>query len=105
MAIFRDSQYSRGITCQKPKFVYRRLDFASPHRTYKDLFISCCGLRDAPLEEAQPRAPPRRKRPQRHHRPSRKEHAMSKPADYIVKDISLAAFGRKEIDLAETEMP
>ncbi len=25
--------------------------------------------------------------------------------DYIVKDISLAAFGRKEIDLAETEMP
>jgi adenosylhomocysteinase len=30
---------------------------------------------------------------------------MSKPADYIVKDISLAAFGRKEIDLAETEMP
>ncbi|MDP1639874.1 MAG: adenosylhomocysteinase, partial [Hyphomicrobium sp.] len=30
---------------------------------------------------------------------------MSKTADYIVKDISLAAFGRKEIDLAETEMP
>ncbi len=26
-------------------------------------------------------------------------------ADYIVKDISLAAFGRKEIELAETEMP
>jgi len=25
--------------------------------------------------------------------------------DYVVKDISLAAFGRKEIDLAETEMP
>ena len=25
--------------------------------------------------------------------------------DYIVKDISLAAFGRKEIDIAETEMP
>jgi adenosylhomocysteinase len=25
--------------------------------------------------------------------------------DYIVKDISLAAFGRKELDLAETEMP
>src|SRR6478609_9456576 len=25
--------------------------------------------------------------------------------DYYVKDISLAAFGRKEIDLAETEMP
>ncbi len=25
--------------------------------------------------------------------------------DYIVKDISLATFGRKEIDLAETEMP
>jgi adenosylhomocysteinase len=25
--------------------------------------------------------------------------------DYIVKDMSLAAFGRKEIDLAETEMP
>ena len=30
-----------------------------------------------------------------------------KPAftDYIVKDISLADFGRKEISLAETEMP
>ncbi len=26
-------------------------------------------------------------------------------SDYIVKDISLAAFGRKEIDIAETEMP
>ncbi|WP_293940776.1 adenosylhomocysteinase, partial [Sphingomonas sp.] len=25
--------------------------------------------------------------------------------DYIVKDLSLAAFGRKEIDIAETEMP
>ena len=27
------------------------------------------------------------------------------PQDYIVKDISLAAFGRKELDIAETEMP
>ncbi len=26
-------------------------------------------------------------------------------ADYIVKDISLAEFGRKELDIAETEMP
>ena len=26
-------------------------------------------------------------------------------SDYIVKDISLAEFGRKEISLAETEMP
>jgi len=26
-------------------------------------------------------------------------------ADYIVKDISLAAYGRKEIEIAETEMP
>ena len=26
-------------------------------------------------------------------------------ADYIVRDISLAAFGRKEIEIAETEMP
>ena len=25
--------------------------------------------------------------------------------DYIVKNISLAAFGRKELDIAETEMP
>ena len=25
--------------------------------------------------------------------------------DYIVKDISLAEFGRKEISIAETEMP
>ena len=27
------------------------------------------------------------------------------PNDYVVKDISLAAFGRKELDIAETEMP
>ncbi|MDA9954458.1 adenosylhomocysteinase, partial [Planktomarina sp.] len=25
--------------------------------------------------------------------------------DYIVQDISLAGFGRKELDIAETEMP
>ena len=25
--------------------------------------------------------------------------------DYVVKDISLASFGRKELDIAETEMP
>ena len=27
------------------------------------------------------------------------------PRDYVVKDISLASFGRKELDIAETEMP
>jgi len=27
------------------------------------------------------------------------------PQDYIIKDISLAAYGRKELDIAETEMP
>ncbi|QMU59306.1 MAG: adenosylhomocysteinase [Boseongicola sp.] len=27
------------------------------------------------------------------------------PKDYVVKDISLAAFGRRELDIAETEMP
>ncbi|WP_293575009.1 adenosylhomocysteinase [Phaeobacter sp.] len=27
------------------------------------------------------------------------------PGDYIVKDIALASFGRKELDIAETEMP
>ena len=27
------------------------------------------------------------------------------PKDYVVRDISLAAFGRKELDIAETEMP
>ena len=25
--------------------------------------------------------------------------------DYVVKDIALADFGRKELDIAETEMP
>jgi adenosylhomocysteinase len=30
---------------------------------------------------------------------------MGKPTDYVVKDVSLSAWGRKEIDLAETEMP
>ena len=27
------------------------------------------------------------------------------PKDFIVKDVSLADFGRKEIEIAETEMP
>ncbi|MEM9583845.1 MAG: adenosylhomocysteinase, partial [Pseudomonadota bacterium] len=27
------------------------------------------------------------------------------PTDYVVKDISLAGFGRKELNIAETEMP
>jgi adenosylhomocysteinase len=31
--------------------------------------------------------------------------AASKTTDYVVKDISLAEWGRKEIDIAETEMP
>jgi adenosylhomocysteinase len=30
---------------------------------------------------------------------------MSKPNDYVVKDIALAEFGRKEINIAESEMP
>lgn len=30
---------------------------------------------------------------------------MSQSNDYVVKDISLAEFGRKELDIAETEMP
>ncbi|MCR9275959.1 MAG: adenosylhomocysteinase, partial [Rhodobacteraceae bacterium] len=28
-----------------------------------------------------------------------------KAADYAVRDIALAGFGRKELDIAETEMP
>ncbi|MEM8631490.1 MAG: adenosylhomocysteinase [Pseudomonadota bacterium] len=35
--------------------------------------------------------------------PAGQEHPVAK--DFIVKDISLAAFGRKELDIAETEMP
>src|SRR5262245_63402924 len=30
---------------------------------------------------------------------------MAKPRDYVVKDIGLADWGRKEIAMAETEMP
>ena len=30
---------------------------------------------------------------------------MSAEKDYIVADINLAAYGRKELDIAETEMP
>ena len=30
---------------------------------------------------------------------------MSTKTDYVVADMKLAAFGRKEIDIAETEMP
>lgn len=30
---------------------------------------------------------------------------MSEPTDYKVADLSLAAWGRKEIAIAETEMP
>jgi adenosylhomocysteinase len=33
------------------------------------------------------------------------ENLMSLEKDYIVADINLAAFGRKELDIAETEMP
>src|SRR5438128_10271820 len=31
--------------------------------------------------------------------------SKTEPADYVVKDIGLAAWGRKESDIAETEMP
>jgi adenosylhomocysteinase len=40
----------------------------------------------------------------RYHHPSR-ENSMSTQNDYIVADIGLADFGRKEIAIAETEMP
>ena len=30
---------------------------------------------------------------------------MSSKVDYVVADISLADWGRKELDIAETEMP
>ena len=33
-----------------------------------------------------------------------KDYAV-KDVDYVVKDIALADFGRKEIEIAETEMP
>jgi adenosylhomocysteinase len=35
----------------------------------------------------------------------RKGRIMSEANDYVVKDIALADFGRKELDIAETEMP
>ncbi len=35
----------------------------------------------------------------------KRKTTRKKAADYVVKDLSLAAFGRKEIDLAEHEMP
>src|SRR3979411_2122479 len=43
----------------------------------------------------------------RRHRKKHMTATAKKPTftDYIVKDISLAEFGRKEISLAETEMP
>ncbi|MGA9429498.1 MAG: adenosylhomocysteinase, partial [Xanthobacteraceae bacterium] len=34
-----------------------------------------------------------------------KPKTYAAPADYVVKDIGLAEWGRKEISLAETEMP
>jgi adenosylhomocysteinase len=30
---------------------------------------------------------------------------LDRPTDYVVKDLSLADFGRAEINIAETEMP
>ena len=36
---------------------------------------------------------------------STKPKAHAAPADYVVKDIGLAEWGRKEISIAETEMP
>src|SRR5258708_10383409 len=46
-------------------------------------------------------APPRRSYRAGHPHPLREPQV----ADYIVKDVSLAPWGRKEIDIAETEMP
>src|SRR5258708_32127184 len=46
-------------------------------------------------------APPRRSYRAGHPHPVREPEV----ADYIVKDVSLAPWGRKEIDIAETEMP
>src|SRR3974390_615637 len=37
--------------------------------------------------------------------PRRRSVAMTRQSDYVVKDIALADFGRKEISIAETEMP
>ncbi len=37
--------------------------------------------------------------------PNQTLKVQTTPHDYVIKDISLAAFGRKELDMAETEMP
>src|SRR5579871_5244322 len=78
--------------------VAHRRNPVRPETSHKEIFISLLPLQSRPsisprLEPDQPA----RQRP--------KELRMAKSTDYLVKDIGLADWGRKEIDIAETEMP
>ena len=71
--------------------------------TYKEIFIFAFAARSR-LGAARTRA--RSARPFNH--PENSDVATkadTRSNDYVVKDIALAEFGRKEIDIAETEMP
>ena len=69
---------------------------------YKEIFISSLRPRFGPAIGT-PRRRAAHPARQTHFQPARNVMAAAK--EYVVKDIGLAEFGRKEISLAETEMP
>src|ERR1700674_1750922 len=87
----------------------RRVDLSSTERggrkrAYKDIFISW--LPPAPLAASNSRKAAGKGSPHliRQH-PNRGKRSMAAAKDYVVKDIGLAPWGRKEIAIAEIEMP
>src|SRR5581483_9050933 len=84
-----------------------------PRQRYKDFFISLLrrprgaaieGRRAGPPQPCGP-CSPRRSTARASRSPAGRGAPMTRHSDYVVKDIGLADFGRKEISLAETEMP
>ena len=62
------------------------------------------GGRSRPIHRLRPR-PPAAPKDHHDHVDQAKKTAYADHADYVVKDIGLAEWGRKEIAIAETEMP
>src|SRR5690606_15944049 len=107
--IMRPSVSGEGRLPRKGRCVKR------PHKDIKISLYPPCGLAALPLyspDHSWPRAVPapeleacgRSARPPRPFQPE-KGTLMPSTKDYIVKDIALAEWGRKEIAIAETEMP
>src|SRR5579883_1259919 len=74
---------------------------------HKEFFISALRpVRDAAIGRRKPRPrKPRFPQTQGTNMKSASKHSKAIPGDFVVKDIGLAEWGRKEIAIAETEMP